>query len=606
MRAVVGYWSDPNNNPVSSVYDGPMVDMSKAQVWSWDTRPFPAFPSRSDIWTDAANYARGHWLNGRSSHETLAAVIADICHRAGVSGADVSRTYGLVRGYEADMSSGGRGALQPLLLGYGVNAAEREGKLTFTMRTGRSDAEVKPEELTRHSDLSSEIERVRAPGAENPGRVRLGYIRGLSEFETATTDAAFPGDEARTPATSELALVLSANEARATAERWLAEGRVARDTVRFSLPPSALELGAGDVVSVAQEGLFRIDRVEMGQGQLLEAVRVEPGAYVAPEEVEEDVPVRPVDPPAVVTPVFLDIPQLSESDAPQAPYLAVASTPWPGPVAVYDAVGDAGYVLNTVIEAPASFGLTLDPLPAADAGRWDRGAPLRVQLFSGGPLSAVERAPLLAGANAFAIGDGVSWEVFQAQDVTLVAPDVYALSMRLRGQLGTDATQPEAWPVGAQIVLLDPTVQQIDLPLAARGVARNYRIGPVTLPVSDPALRHMERAFDGVGLRPFAPVHLRARARSDGGCDVRWIRRTRLGGDSWFGEDVPLAEEAELYRLRILDGAGDIIRQTDVASTLWTWSAADRASDVGAAAIEVAQVSQAYGAGPYRRIEIDE
>ncbi|MEM9250096.1 MAG: glycoside hydrolase TIM-barrel-like domain-containing protein, partial [Pseudomonadota bacterium] len=34
LRAVVGYWSDPDNNPVSSVYDGPMVDMSKAHVWS--------------------------------------------------------------------------------------------------------------------------------------------------------------------------------------------------------------------------------------------------------------------------------------------------------------------------------------------------------------------------------------------------------------------------------------------------------------------------------------------------------------------------------------------------------------------------------------------
>ncbi len=606
LRAVIGYWKDPENNPISAVYGGSMVDLSKAHVWSWDTRPFPAFPTRSDVWTDAANYARGHWLNGRTSHESLAAVIADICRRSGLPGVDVSQTYGLVRGYEADLGAGGRGALQPLLLGFGVNAAEREGQLVFTMRTGRPDAAVSHDVLVRHAEIGGEIERARSPSAESPGRVRLGFIRALTGFETSITEAAFPGEEARTPGTSELALVMTSGEARATAERWLAEGRVARDGVRFALPPSALALGAGDVVAIGDEGLFRIDRVEMGAGQLIEAVRVEPGAYVAPAEIEEEEPLRPTRPPASVTPVFMDLPLLADDAVPHAPYLAIASEPWAGPVAVYDSVQDSGYELDTIVEVPGSLGLTLDPLPSAAPARWDRGAPLRVQLYTGGPWAAVERDALLAGSNAFAIGDGTVWEVFQAGSALLTAPDVYELSMRLRGQLGTDAMMPEIWPVGSQVLLLDEAVQQIDLASSARGIERHYRIGLADLPVDDPAMRHIVQAFDGIGLRPYAPVHLRGFERADGGLDLTWIRRTRIGGDSWVGEDVPLAEDFETYRVRVLDGAGAVLRSVDVGSSMWRWTAAARVEDVGAVALEVAQVSQAFGAGPFRRIEIDE
>ena len=607
LRAVVGYWSDPANNPVSDVYGGPMVDLSKAHVWAWDTRPFPAFPTRSDLWTDGENYARGHWLNGRTSHETLAAVIADICKRAGLEGVDVARAYGLVRGYEADLSAGARGALQPLILGYGVNAAEREGVLSFTMRTGRADAEIGADDLLRHPDLDGAVERSRAPEAENPGRVRLGYIRALSGFETATTEAAFPGKEARTPATSELALVLSAAEAQATAERWLAEGRIARDALRFALPPSGMSLGSGDVVSVEGEGLFRIDRVEMGQGQLIEAVRVEPGAYVSAVTEEDEVPVLPPRPPAPVLPVFLDLPLLREGDLPHAPYLAAAAEPWPGPVAAYSAAMDAGYELDVLLEAPAVMGETLDALPAAAPGRWDRGRPVRVRLFSGGPLSAAERAAVLAGANAFAIGDGSSgaWEVVQAERVDLVAPETYALSLRLRGQLGTDGTMPALWPAGARVVALDEALRQVDLPASARGLSRHYRVGPADLPVDDPALRHLVVRTDGNGLRPYAPAHLRLREAGGGALELRWLRRTRIGGDTWAGEDVPLGEEREAYRVRVLGPGGAVLRTAEASEARWTWSAAARAADAGAVALEVAQVSQAFGAGPYKRMLIN-
>jgi hypothetical protein len=308
-----------------------------------------------------------------------------------------------------------------------------------------------------------------------------------------------------------------------------------------------------------------------------------------------------------VAAIFLDLPLLTSEDTPHAPYLAVAADPWPGEVAVLSAPEDAGYALDRVVGQSAAIGTLLDPLPAAAPGRWDRGAPVRVRLATGGPLSSVGEAALLAGANALAVGDGSpgGWEVLQAREAVLVGPDTYALSMRLRGQLGTEADMAGIWPEGSRVVVLDPALVQPGLSLGGIGVDRHFLIGPAGLPLEDPAMRRTVITPRGTGLRPYAPVHLRGEARADGGMALSWVRRTRIGGDSWAGTDVPLGEERERYVVRVVDGAGGVLRRAEVDAPGWVWGADERAADAGAVAVEVAQLSAIVGAGPYRRLEID-
>jgi len=56
---------DEANNPRSSVYDGRMVDSSRIHVYTWDARPYPAFPDYTSIWADGPNWVTGHWVTGR-------------------------------------------------------------------------------------------------------------------------------------------------------------------------------------------------------------------------------------------------------------------------------------------------------------------------------------------------------------------------------------------------------------------------------------------------------------------------------------------------------------------------------------------------------------
>lgn len=611
LKAQFEYWALETNNPVSDEYDAPMVDMDHAHVWAWDARPYPFFPLSKNLWSDGDNYYRGHWLNGRTTSRALADVVEEICARSGVDDIDVVNLYGYLRGYSVSGLDGARSALQPLMLAFGFEAIERDGGLIFRSRDGRAKASVTPDQLALSGDLDTAVENIRAPEAETVGRLRLNFIDADGDYDGRTEEAIFPDETARAVSQSETSLLLTSTEGRGIVERWLAESRVARDTVRFSLAPSGMNIGAGDVVvldNAEDKANYRIDRVSQTEARLFEAVRVEPEVYQTSDAVEAPAALRVYEPAVPVFPVFLDLPLLTGDEVEHAPHLAVTSTSWPGSVAVFGSPTDSGYELNTLLSQPAVIGTTQSLLSSRAAGVLDRGQAVRVQL-SGGALSSVSNDDLMNGANVAAIGDGSSgnWEIFQFAEANLVDEGVYDLSMRLRGQAGSDALASTAWPPGSIFVLLDGAPSQINLAASARGLSRHYRIGPSRKPLDDQTYTHMEEAFDGIGLRPLAPVHLRAVQTGAGDFDISWIRRTRIDGDSWQSVEVPLGEESESYQVQVLVG-GTVVRTTTVLSPGWTYSGAMQATDgaSGLFNIQVAQISGRFGPGLFRRIDVNE
>ena len=598
LRATFDHWGDVENNPVSPVYGGPMVNMERALVWAWDARPYPYFPGNAELWTDSANYARGHWISGRSTARALGSVVREICARSGVTDVDVDALYDLVRGYLISAVEGGRSALQPLMLAYGFDAIERDGKLIFRSRDGRSDAVIDPADVAVSGEVSGDIQTTRMPEADRIGRLKLNFIEAEGDYETESAEAIFPDARSFSVSQSDLPLVLTGLEGREITERWLSEARVARDRAKFALPPSRLDLGAGDVVDLGTSR-YRIDHVEQAGMQQIEAVRIEPELYQPSDTVDTAIRVKKFVAPVPVLPVFLDLPLMTGDEIPHAPHIAVTGRPWPGSVAVYDAAGDAGFELNTTLSRAAVVGVTQTQMSAASPGRFDRGTPLRVRLVTGA-LSSVDPAALLEGRNLMAIGTGDddSWELFQFGTANLISPQTYDLSFRLRGQLGTDGVMPQIWPVGSRVVLLSDAVPQIGLASSTRGLARTYRVGPAGRPVDDPIYAEDRRAFDGIGLRPYAPAHLKA-TRVGGDLTVRWIRRTRIDGDTWQGPDVPVGEETESYLVRIVkDGA--ILREATINQPSWVYGGGQQSADgiAGPFVVQVSQISTRFGPGP--------
>ncbi len=606
LRAVTGYWGEAAHNPVSAVYGGPMVDLDHAHVWAWDARPFPAFPNAVDRWADGANYAGGHWLTGRTAAQPLADVVSEICAAAGVTAVDVAGLHGAVRGFTLAETGSARAALQPLMLGYGFDVAERDGVLRFRQRGLAAPVTVAAAGLVDAGAGKPVVEATRAAAAETAGRVRLSFVEAEGDYQVRAVEAVLPDADDAAVTQGELPLVLTQSEGRAVAERWLAEARVARDGVSLGLPPSQAALGAGDVLRLEDGTTWRIDRVDLAEHQAVEAVRVEAQVYVPSDSVAAAVAPRAFVAPVPVFPLFLDLPLLTGNEAPTAPHLAVTATPWPGSVACWAGQGDAGYALLATLGTPAVIGVTDTALAAAVPGVWDRGAPVRVRVY-GGTLASAGVAEVLAGANLAAIGDGAGgdWEVFQFAHAELVAPGLYELSLRLRGQAGTDAVMPPAWPAGSYVVLLNGAVSQLPLSPALRDVAQDYRIGPAARAYDDPSYTHLVAAFAGVGLRPYAPCHLAVRGAGE--LTVTWVRRTRIDGDAWAGVEVPLGEADERYLVRVLTVAAGVVREETVTAPAWTYAASARAADgvAGPFRVAVAQLSDRFGAGPFTEIGID-
>ena len=606
LKAMHGHFADPANNPTHVGSGVQMVDMSKALVWAWDVRPWPAFPGRPEIWSDGDNYTAGHWITGRASARPLTSVVSEICARAGVHSIDTSELFGLVRGYAVADVTTARSALQPLMTTYGFDAVERDGVLRFVSRSGRSDAEQPEAQLAITDEIAGTVERSRAAEAEAVGRIRLGFVEADASYEVAAAEAALSDDPSQGIADSDVPLVLTRAEGQQIVERWLAEARVSRDTARFALPPSRSDIGAGDVVTLDDGRRYRIDRLDQGTERLADAVQVEPETYV-PQAVE--VPPTPLRVQAAaaapVEALFMDLPLLTGDEVPHAPHVAMVAEPWQGTVALHSAPQDSDYEVNRLIDTASIVGRTETDMSPAQAGVWDHGPALRVRLVSGALLS---RAPadVLAGANVAAIGDGTAegWEIFQFADAQPVGPGLWDLRVRLRGQAGTDVAADTTWPVGSYFVLMDGAPAQMTLAPNARGVERHLRWGPASRALGDPSYRYRVESFRGVGLRPYPVAHLHAFATASG-TEVTWIRRTRTGGDSWDGSEVPLGEATESYLVRVVDG-GSVLREAVVSTSSWSYSSGEQAADgpSAQAMIEVAQISDTFGPGPVRQIAL--
>ncbi|MFY0596074.1 MAG: glycoside hydrolase/phage tail family protein [Cognatishimia sp.] len=610
LKAQYRYWADEANNPVSEVYDGPMIDMSQAYVWAWDTRPFPRFPRNRDLWSDGDNYRAGHWISGRTTHRSLASVVREICEVAGVNRFDVSGLSGMVRGYAVDQVTSARQMLEPLMIRYGFDAVDRNGVLSFVMRDAEAALKLDEVYLGITEDLPFGIERQRMSEAEVIGRVRVQAVDAVGDFDTLAEEAILPDQETHNVSTSEFNLSMQRGEARLVAERWLAEAQLAKDTMSFALPLSQLALQVGQVIEIDDENgeahLYRIDRMEIAEAIQCFATRVAKELYEPAMPMVTDDALCGFSSPVPVTPLFMDLPLIRGDENAHSPHVVAVADPWPGPAAVYSAFGDSGFQLNTVLSNRPIVGQLQEVLPSVQAGVWDRSAPVEVKLIHGA-LESQPEASVLQGGNVALIGDGTAgnWEVLQFATAELISEKTYAISDCLRGQAGSDGVQPGEWPAGSWFVLLNGAVDQMVLPLASLGLEKTYRVGPAGYPVSDPIYTEQVHQFAGNGLRPFRPVHLNAEWNASGDLLVNWIRRSRIGGDNWELPEIPLGEETESYLVEVrADGVllhSEFAQQPELNlshATASSWSID------GVLDLQVAQISALYGAGPFAQITI--
>lgn len=598
------------SNPTSSVYGGPMIPLDRIFVYCWDARPYPAFPLASDVWGDTGNWELGHWLTGRIAGGALDEVVAALLEDFGFARYDVSALTGFLEGYALDAIMSARAALQPLELAFFFDSIESGAAIRFAHR-GRAGslATFEPQDLVDAdgSGAAELFELTRGQESELPVSAKVTYVDTALDYRQAVAEARRLAVRSERVATASLPIALNQSQALAIAESLVQDAWAARERARFVLPPSALALEPGDMITLRLGGRdypLRLTETREGVAKEVTALSIEPEVF-APAPA----PRRTRPPPPVVvfgqpTAIFLDLPLMRGDENPVAGWLAADADPWPGAIAFYRSPAATGFTLNAAAPARAVHGTTLFDVWSGPLWRRDRVNVLRVTLAQGA-LGSVSEPAWLNGANLAAIenADG-EWELLQFETATLVAADTYDLAGLLRGQFGTEGAMRDPVAAGARFVLITPALVQAAMTAADVGLVYNWKVGPASRPLDDPAYLDASHAFSGLGLRPYAPVHLRGRRDpATGDWTLSWIRRTRLGGDSWEGLEVPLAEEAERYRLEILAAPGGaVLRTVELTEPSYLYTAAAQTSDFGAPQwnipMRVAQVSPVYGPGP--------
>ncbi|KSB88725.1 hypothetical protein AS593_20030 [Caulobacter vibrioides] len=587
LEAVLAMVADPAANPVSPVYGGPMIE--QASAWCWDARPFPDFPARAQIWADAPNWRLGHWLNGRAGAFSLGELAMAVAARAGVE-IDPGEASGVVAGYVIERPMRVRDALAPLTEAFGLDAVERGGRVRLVSRSGPALGTLGEDDLAWPEDREAPASAARR--LEEPaGAVRLRFVDLARDYQAGGLIVR-AGSGALT-LDVEAPLVLTAVQAGAIARRRLeAESAARRERIVHLSPLAALAWEAGDRVALDGQA-WRVTRVDVDERPRATLLPVLPAVGETGVIDWSPAPPRPAPgPPALMV---LDLPPLPGAEDDVRPLVAVAAQPW----RAFDVHAGAD-VESLRVRAGATIGAvvgaTLSDLPAGPRHRIDRGTRLVVRLEGGTPRSR-GRAAVLAGENLLAVRGPDGWELLQFLEAETVGPDAFALTGLLRGQGGSDVADLVA--AGAEAVLVDEALVRAEASLAERDLPLIWRAAPAGGPAAGPGMRQAQAIWRGMALRPWSPAHLRARAVG-GETRLSWMRRTRIGGDSWEAE-VPLSEAAEAWRVEILDGQA-VVRTVETAGPAFVWTAAMRAADLpagpsGALSARVAQGSAIWGWG---------
>jgi len=324
-------------NPVSPVYGDLMVTPDSIQVWTWDARPYPAFPAATDVWSDATNWETGHWLTGRLGSTPLDALVSTILSDYGVTGVDSGELGEGPDGYVVDRPMAPRAMLDPLALTFTFDAFEQDGMLRFRQRGGPPVVELGEDDLVLPEEgVPARLTRMQE--SDLPREVTIGFTDVGADYQRgAAVSRRLVGGSARS-AHADLAVVTNNSEAERRAEIWLQDLWAGRESADFTLPPSRLALGLGDVVGLSVNGrrrLIELQEISETENRGMKGRSIDPEVFnlaLAPPRRN-----LPGVPPSIgpVHALVLDLPALGAEQPPVLSRLAVFADPWPGPVTVW-------------------------------------------------------------------------------------------------------------------------------------------------------------------------------------------------------------------------------------------------------------------------------
>lgn len=607
LETMISYWQDDQVNPVSPAYVDQMVDIERLYIWTWDARPFPAFPHFSEIWADSENWRFGHWLNGRLGAAPVAELISDIVQSYTGLSVDTSAIDVTLDGYFISDRTSARNVLETLLEAFQIDLVEKNGALVALSRFRNPDLSIGRASYVALDQTAEQIIQ-REQEAELPSVLAISYQDINADFRSVTCSSRRLVGESRRVRDVQIPLVTSYDRILPATERWLQSLWLERDRLAFAVATSRIDIEVGDIIAIEDNSkLVVVSRIDEGAERRLQTRAVAgnnlaaSGANTA-GRVADSLRTDTIGPPSVA---ILDLPLLTGDEIPHAPRIAVTAQPWPGGAPVFISGADTGFILRQTIERPASVGRLKSALPIGPVGVFDNATVVEVELLRG-QLFSVDDLLLFSGRNVLAIQSiAGTWEVLQFANAELIGEGHWRLSRLLRAQAGTEDAMAAGFANDARVVVVNGAVEDLDLTRSEAERQINLRVGLVGQDATDQFVTSLSVTSARRGLLPLSPVHLGAvRDPQNDDLMLSWIRRTRIDGDLWEVPDVPLAEEREEYQISIFRDDSPV-RTLSASQPNVIYAQSDQLVDFGFLpddiTFSVAQLSASEGPGIERQ-----
>ncbi|MFT6657623.1 baseplate multidomain protein megatron [Maritalea sp.] len=594
LRAHYDHWQNDQpafqieNNPLSTLYDGHMLDAQRIYLWAWDARPFPAFPLRTDVWSDGPSYYTGHWTTGRFGCATISEIAVSVAKDIGVYFKNQDSAPSFVEGFIVGSPSAVRNDIELLLKTDDLLLKDGPDGLSLHRIRDNVVHNLLAEDCV--ATKQGIFERSHLDRSERIKRLNVGYVDRLADYDTVST---FQNtvDQDGVVASLNPPMTLDTRTANRIATSQLQLSQQSKKMVQFSLPLSQLSLEIGDVISLPDDpNKYAIAKTVDGTSREITATSMVSTNGPIGTLTKERPSVNVVSPATSVPITFVaQVPPINDSETSASLVIGAYAKPWPGTISVID---DAQNVLAHLTK-PASLGTLQSDLPPTDAfATWDTKTNLQVHLFAG-HVSALEKRRVLSGENRLLVQNSLGfWEEIGFADAELIAPKTYLLRTLLRGLNKTEFAAGDASRSGAQVMLLDDVTRiQTGLELGTLSIVAGATSPAIELLGVD--------IVDGPNL-PLAPVHFSARKTTIGDINVTWTRRGRLSGNLWPTGDIPHETNAESFAVEVLN-AGALVRTVEVDVEEFNYSLAEQLSDFGVeptqVQLKISQLSQTLGKG---------
>ncbi|WP_372810095.1 phage tail protein [Litorivivens sp.] len=506
---------------------------------------------------------------------------------------DVTGLTGTVRGYSTQGVSSIRGQLEPLMLSHQFVLIQDGYQIKAVMRGGSSVKTIDPDDLDARPYGNAPGDALigsREMDTQLPSVVVTKHIDADRDYEV-NEQRSVTQEASSTVNIQEinLAEVLTPDEGAALAEIVWARRWLERYSYTFKLPPTYLDLQAGDVVTLPMDyatyELF-INRANISVDGIveLEAVLNDSAVYTTNATGNGGTASATTVPyGGNSTLILLDIPCLyDEYNAYGYPVsMAGYSSTWPGGVLVRS--NDNGQTWQPLqgFGGPVVSGIVPTALGQDDGYVVNYTDQLTVQFYSSDmSISSISEAQMLTGMNWSAYGADGRWEILMFANATDNGDGTYTLDTILRGCKGTE------WATGLHeaddyfVFLSDADVAFVGSDINSLSVERLFRGATVGQDIDNVSSQAF--TYTGVNFKPYAPTALSA-VQSGADWIFSWDWRTRLE-DSYFtnGVAVPLGEATESYELDIMNGS-TVVRTLEAATTTATWTEAQQIADFGSA-----------------------